>query len=34
MSIDKYTPCLYGNATEEYINKNNVKHYVEKIENE
>jgi hypothetical protein len=34
MSIDKYTPCLYGNATEEYIKNNNVKHYSEKLVNE
>ena len=33
-SIDVYTPCLVGNATEDYIKKNNVKHYVSKIENE
>ena len=31
MMIDKYTPCLYGNATEEYIKENNVKHYGSKI---
>ncbi|MDD4779006.1 MAG: hypothetical protein PHT02_00185 [Tissierellia bacterium] len=34
MMIDIYTPCLYGNATEEYIKKNNVKHYSLKIINE
>lgn len=34
MMIDMYTPCLYGNATEEYIKKNNVKHYSLKIINE
>ncbi|MFA7204596.1 MAG: hypothetical protein WC188_12915 [Candidatus Caldatribacteriota bacterium] len=34
MMIDAYTPCLYGNATEEYIKKNNVKHYHSKIINE
>jgi hypothetical protein len=34
MMIDMYTPCLYGNATEEYIKKNNVKHYGSKIINE
>jgi hypothetical protein len=34
ISIDKYTPCLYGNATEEYIKSNNVKHYSEKLINE
>jgi len=34
MKIDTYTPCLYGNATEEYIKKNNVKHYSAKIINE
>ena len=33
-SIDKYTPCLYGNATEEYIKNNNVKHYSEKLVND
>lgn len=33
-SIDKYTPCLYGNATEDYIKKNDVKHYSLKINNE
>lgn len=33
-SIDKYMPCLYGNATEDYIKKNNVSHYVSKIEND
>ena len=34
LMIDMYTPCLYGNATEEYIKKNNVKHYSFKIINE
>jgi len=34
MMIDLWTPCLYGNATEEYIKKNNVKHYSAKIINE
>lgn len=34
MMIDIYTPCLYGNATEEYIKANNVKHYSTKIINE
>jgi len=34
LMIDMYTPCLYGNATEEYIKKNNVKHYSFKIVNE
>lgn len=34
MMIDVYTPCLYGNATEEYVKKNNVKHYSAKIINE
>ena len=27
LMIDKYTPCLNGNATSEYIEKNNVTHY-------
>lgn len=31
MMIDKYTPCLYGNATEEYVKENNVKHYSSKL---
>lgn len=34
LMIDSWTPCLYGNATEEYIKKNNVKHYSLKIINE
>jgi hypothetical protein len=34
MLIDMYTPCLYGNATEEYVKKNNIKHYSLKIINE
>lgn len=34
MAIDLYTPCLYGNATEEYIKKNNVKHYSLKLVND
>jgi hypothetical protein len=34
LMIDMYLPCLYGNATEEYIKNNNVKHYSVKIENE
>lgn len=34
LKIDIYTPCLYGNATEEYIKKNNVTHYSEKIVND
>jgi hypothetical protein len=34
MKIDDYTPCLYGNATEEYVKKNNIKHYSQKIINE
>jgi hypothetical protein len=34
MMIDSWTPCLYGNATEEYIKKNNIKHYSLKIINE
>lgn len=34
LKIDTYTPCLYGNATEEYIKNNNVTHYSEKIINE
>ncbi len=33
MMIDLYTPCLCGNATEDYIKKNNVKHYSSKIIN-
>lgn len=32
--IDAYTPCLYGNATEEYIKKNRVEHYSAKLVNE
>jgi len=31
LKIDKYTPCLVGNATEEYIKENKVKHYSFKI---
>lgn len=33
MLIDIYTPCLYGNATEEYVRKNNVKHYSAELVN-
>jgi hypothetical protein len=31
LKIDEYTPCLYGNATEEYVKKNKIKHYSVKI---
>jgi hypothetical protein len=34
LQIDKYTPCLYGNATEEYIKSNKVEHYSAKLVNE
>lgn len=34
LQIDKYTPCLYGNATEEYIKSNKVEHYSAKLINE
>lgn len=34
MMIDMYTPCLYGNATEEYIKNNKVRHYSLKFSNE
>jgi hypothetical protein len=34
LKIDEYTPCLYGNATEDYIKKNNIKHYSMPILNE
>lgn len=34
MMIDLYTPCLYGNAGEDYIKNNKVKHYSQKIINE
>lgn len=33
MAIDLYTPCLYGNATEDYIKNNNIKHYSYKLDN-
>lgn len=32
IQIDKYTPCLFGNATEEYAKQ--TKHYSEKLINE
>lgn len=34
LKIDEYTPCLYGNATEDYIKKNNITHYSMPINNE